>query len=240
MVQTQLIQAFHLAFSRRQGRCSVHDQKHICVSSPPHPSSSLSSLILVLVLILVPCHLTVLSPSFLIKKRKKELIILIAQGCSESSTHNACRKPKEGNWNSFPSPWCACHQIYPEDVWHVFLIAASNCFVMPFRIIKGPPPSRWQAGFWLQENKPGAARVFAVSTMWLHEPRQGLWCVESVRSQRGQRLCRRIWARGGPDCAHPLPSLSCLIDCTALGKAGKSWLPGHHNLWNDSSLALIF
>ena len=82
----------------------MHDQKHICVSSPPHPSSSLSSLILVLVLILVPCHLTVLSPSFLINKRKKELIILIAQGFSESSTHNACRKPKEGNWNSFPSP----------------------------------------------------------------------------------------------------------------------------------------
>ena len=160
----------------------MHDQEHICVSSPPHPSSSLSSLIMVLFLIMVPRHQTVLSPSFLIKKKeKKELIILIAQGCSESSKHNACRNSKEGNWNSFPSPWCACHQIHPEDVWRVFLVAAFNSFMLPFRTINGPPPSRWQVGFWLQENKPGAARDFVVSTTWWHEPQQSLWCVESVR-----------------------------------------------------------
>ena len=115
------------------------------------------------------------------KKEKKELIILIAQGCSESSKHNACRNSKEGNWNSFPSPWCACHQIHPEDVWRVFLVAAFNSFMLPFRTINGPPPSRWQVGFWLQENKPGAARDFVVSTTWWHEPQQSLWCVESVR-----------------------------------------------------------
>lgn len=111
----------------------MHDQKHICVSSPPHPSSSLASLILVLVLIFSPMSLNVLSPSFLIKKKeKKELIILIAQGCSESSMHNACRKPpRKATGIPSSSPRCACHQIYPEDVQYMFLIAASNsCAVL--------------------------------------------------------------------------------------------------------------
>lgn len=103
------------------------------------------------------------------------------------------------------------------------------------------PGDRLGSGYRKINREPPVTLWFPRRGGMSHSRASGVW---SLWGNRGQRLCRHLWARGGPDCTHPLPSLSCLmllfIDCTALGEAVKSWLPGLYSLWNDSSLTLIF